>query len=157
MGIYKTINNLKVDAGTINSIKSVGIGSIQLYNEKSDIEYPYCNFDIISSKTIGNFVKEYSIRVYVIDRNEPYIAFNKCELALKTLMDYIQLESFVINYFTLDFKDNVNGVYADIIVDGSNHLQCINYDEKGYITLENGDLISKYLLNEIGGKLPLEN
>lgn len=157
MGIHKTINLLKTDMSTIEQVKSVEYGDVRLVTDKADIEYPFVNFDIVSSNVTGNAGKTYTIRLYCLDRNEPYIAFNKTELIVNTFMDYHQLQNYSLNYFTLDYKDQVNGVFVDIQVDTNTSLQCLTYDGKGYITLENGDLIAKYLLNEIGGKLPLEN
>jgi hypothetical protein len=125
-------------------------GDIQLYNNKKTIKYPFVNLDIISSNLINN-VSTYSIRMYVCDRNEtPFIAYNKCETIAVQIMKNFEQNNVKLNYFTLDFKDVVDGVFVDFNVDVVANFDCeIPYDvlsfdkllSTGYTMDENGDII----------------
>ena len=157
MGIYNIVNNLKNDAINTEMVNMSSFGNISLYDNKATILYPYVNIDIVNNQVFNNGVKRYIFRIYVVDRNEPYVAYNKTELILDNLMMKMGVQNYTTNYFTLDFKDVVNGVYTDIPVEIDMNLTCTQYDNKGYIILENGDFVSHYLLNEVGGKIPLEN
>lgn len=124
MGIYKLANELKLLAINTATVYQSSFGDIQLYNNKATIKYPYCNFDIVNSKVVGSSI-EYTIRIYVCDRNDPYIAYNKTKLILDTILKNYQVDAtnYTSNFFTLNFKDMVNGCWADFSV-----MQPLEYD-----------------------------
>ena len=124
-------------------------GDISLYDDKATIAYPYVNFDIVNSSVI-NYVKTYTIRMYVCDRNIPYIAYNKTELIADDLLKTLDTDVYNMNYFTLDFKDVVNGVWCDFEIQtalegGCTYNSLFNnsllLEDGNFIVLENGDLI----------------
>ena len=124
-------------------------GDINLYNHKTTIKYPYVNLDVVQSETI-NYLKKYTIRVYVCDRNEPYIAFNKCEKILDSLLKSSNLDvsNYITKFFTLNHSDNVNGAYADAIIEAPVEYECRFEDEyilqedlSGLVITEEGDLL----------------
>lgn len=137
--ILTTVNNLKLAAINTPMCNQSSFGDISLYDNKSDIKYPYCNIDVVTG-FVSNFAIEYTFRLYVCDRNEPYIAYNKTEQILTQIINSLDLGSYTINYFTLDFKDQVNGVWADIKIDDKVNIPCVSTTSE-YTTLENGDLI----------------
>lgn len=142
--IYKIINDLKILAINQKMVNLASYGDIQLYNHKKDIKYPYINLDVINSfKKAG--LKTYVIRVYVCDRNEAYLAYNKCEQILDELLRLPELNitDYTTNFFTLDFQDDVNGVWVDINLNTKMVYECSvpSIEENGYILMENGDLI----------------
>lgn len=159
MGIFQTINDLKASAMLIKGVNMASYGDISLYDNKTDIMYPYVNFDIVNSRVSNNCNKQYTFRIYVMDRNVPFVAYNKCELILKELSNKLDVSNYLINYFTLDYKDLVNGVFADITIDTNIDLSCIKQiiTEITYIILENSDYINQYYLStENGYKFILE-
>lgn len=147
--IYALINKLKYTAIKHPMVSMSSFGDITLYEDKLTIAYPYVNFDVINS-TIKNYVKTYNIRVYVCDRNNPYIAYNKTEVILDDILKSLEIDEYRVNYFTLNFKDVVNGLYVDFSIDVALEGSC-TYDslfnsslllEEGtFILQENGDLI----------------
>ena len=139
--ILNVVNNLKLVAINTPMCNQSSFGDITLYDNKADINYPYCNIDVVSG-FINNYSIKYTIRLYVCDRNEPYIAYNKTEQILTQIINSLDLGSYTINYFTLNFKDQVNGVWADIQVDDKVEIPCVPTISE-YMTLENGDLIKK--------------
>lgn len=157
MGVYNIINKLKINALTVQGVNSVEYGDIQLYNNKADIEYPYINFDILSSNVIGNGAKTYIIRAYFIDRNEPYEAYSKTEDISDNFMDKLEIQNYITNYFTMEFNDNVSGVFIDIQFESILSIDCIPYTGIGYVILENGDFLNKYLLLTTEGKIIIDN
>lgn len=124
MGIYKVANDLKGVAMSMPTVAMASFGDISLYDNKSTIFYPYVNIDVVTDDVAGNGVGTYRLRIYVADRNEPFVAYNKCELILDNFMRTIEVQNYQINYFTLEFQDVVNGVYADIEYDESFNLNC---------------------------------
>lgn len=159
MGIVEIVNKLKVDAMSIPTTNMASFGDISLYDNKATIRYPYVNIDVVNSNVINNSNKKYTFRIYVCDRNEPYLAYNKCELILDTLLNQLDISNYTVNYFTLNFQDVVNGIYADITFEANVDLICavLPSGEKGYIILENSDFVRYYLLKEDGGKIEIDN
>lgn len=125
MGIYKLVNYIKDKAMKINGVNMASFGDIQLYNNKSIIAYPYVNIDIRTDNVINNSSDKYIFNIYVVDRNEPFIAYNKCELILDNLMSQLEIPNYTINYFTLNYNDLVNGISVSIDVDEITNLNCL--------------------------------
>jgi hypothetical protein len=148
--IFKLINDLKIQAINTMMCSMASFGDISLYDDKSTIAYPYINFDVVTSFVTKSSLKTYTIRVYVCDRNEPYIAYNKAEMILDTLMNTIDVAGYTTNYFTLNFKDQVNGVWADFQIEDIIEFMCAERaGEVNYVVLENGDIINKkFVLTE---------
>ena len=82
-----------------------------------------------------------------MDRNKIEEAYNKTELIITDMMILLDVNSYTINYFNYNFKDMVNGVYADIEIEGVVSTDCTSdayadiYGQDGFILTENGDLI----------------
>lgn len=145
MGIYKTINDLKIAALNTRMTNMVSFGDILEYNNKATIKYPYINLDVVTA-FINNYSKKYTLRVYVCDRNVPYIAYNKSEVILDSFLksNDIDIDSYTVNYFQNDFQDNVHGVWADISVEVQVEKECditqyLSFNN--FILQENGDYI----------------
>lgn len=113
MSLKYVINDLITMASSLPTCKNSGFGDLRLYDNKADVEYPYVNIDILSSTVFNGSSKNYKLRVYVMDKNESYIAYNKSELLLNLIMAQYEIPNFIVNYFDLDYKDMVSGVYAD--------------------------------------------
>lgn len=156
MSIFNIINNIKDIATTISGSSSTNYGDISEYDNRSTTKYPYINLDIVDNSVVNGSVKSYTIRVYVMDRNEPYDAYTKCGLILDTLFKKLSIQEYQTNYFTSEFNDIVHGVYSDILFDTKLSLACVPYTGKGYVLLENGDFIARYLLNEDGHRVELD-
>lgn len=156
--ILKLINDLQIAAVNTMMCSMASYGDLSLYDNKATIAYPYVNFDVVSSLVSKSSLKTYTIRVYVCDRNEPYVAYNKTEMILDTIMNDLQIEKYTVNYFTLDFKDQVNGVWADVQIDDIIEFICI--EDSGlvnYVILENGDVINKkFVFTEENGYIKTE-
>lgn len=124
------------------------VGDIMLYEDKTTIKYPYVNFDVISSQ-VNNFIKTYNFRIYVMDINQQYIAYNKCEVILDDVLKDLQVDSYTIQYLTLKFTDMVDGVFADFQINQKINGTCVYnslfsnilLEEGGFVLQENGDLI----------------
>ena len=146
MGIYSKINDLKHLAFNTPGVNMAGTGDITLYDNRATIRYPYINLDVVTALVQGGITK-YQIRVYVCDRNEPYVAYNKCETILNQFLinRAFEISNYTINYFTLNFKDSVNGVWADIVLETPLSIPCLDggdlNGETGFILNEWGDLI----------------
>lgn len=156
MGILELVKQLKTKALSLSMCSGADYGDISLYEDK-EVTYPYINIDVVGSNVTNNSSKKYTFRIYSMDRNAPYIAYNKAELLLNDFMNEMGVYDYTINFFTLEFKDQINGVFADITIDTSIDLICIPIYDRPYIILENGDYFAKYLLNESGGKFPIDN
>ena len=143
---------------TIESkIEKINKVKIPIDTNKSIIKYPYVNIDVVSNDVVSNNNKTYTFRIYVCDKNEPYIAYNKCELILDTLLNSLEVNNYKTNYFTLSFKDMINGIFADVTIDSTINLSCIvSEEDKEFIVLENSDFIKYFLLKEDGSKIELE-
>lgn len=141
MGIYKSSITIKDEAIRLQGINMASFGDIRLYDNKKSIQYPYVNIDVINSKTVNNAAKFHTVRIYICDRNVPYIAYNKCDLLLDELMLLLEISNYTTNYFNLDFKDQVNGVYTDIVFESDVNLKCVTDDLSNvtWITDENGN------------------
>lgn len=143
--IHKLADKLKLISINTPMVQMASFGDISLYNNKPTIKYPYVNIDVVNSQKVSG-IKNYTIRFYVCDRNEPYVAYNKAETILDSIMNNIDVdvENYTTNYFNLDFQDDVNGVWCDATIQMRLELDCSNYipeDESEYILQENGDLI----------------
>lgn len=147
--IYPLLAKCQYKAIAHPMVNMASFGDISLYDDKSTIAYPYVNFDIVTS-SIVNYLKTYTIRMYVCDRNIPYIAYNKSEVIADDILKALDIDGYVINYFTLDFKDVVNGVWADFEIQVPLEGSC-TYDslfnanllleDGNFILQENGDLV----------------
>lgn len=144
MGIYKIINELKDIAISSTTVSDANYGDISLYDNKTNIKYPYVNFDVINTR-VQDSILFYNIRIYVMDRNEPYIAYNKTELILNTILKNILIDAntYTVNYFTLNFKDLVNGCWTDFEYAIENIIECLPIlpDGEKYIITEDLDYI----------------
>lgn len=148
--VYPLINKAKYQAIRHPLVNMSSFGSLELYDNKATIKYPYVNFDIVNSSVV-NYLKTYTIRMYVCDRNEPYIAYNKSEVIADDILKSLDIDNYVINYFTLEFKDVTNGVWADFQIQVPLKGSC-TYDSlfndslllenDNFILQENGDLIT---------------
>lgn len=117
-GIYNVAEKLKDTAIRNPMVSMSSFGDIQLYNNKASVKYPYVNFDVVSSY-VSNFVKTYTMRIYSCDRNEPYIAYNKAEMIIDDILKRLGIDGYTVNYFTLNFKDMINGCWADFEIETS--------------------------------------
>lgn len=145
MGLVKIANELKILAINIKTVNQASFGDITLYDNKSTIKYPYVNFDVVSA-SVNNDSINYTIRIYVCDRNEPYIAYNKTELILNNILKHYNLDvrNYTINYFTLNFKDLVNGCWADFNIEEGVVYNCLVQPESTdntYVITEDLDYI----------------
>lgn len=156
MGIYELVKYIKRKAIELPMCNYSDFGDLSLYEEK-EVLYPLINIDIVNSKVVDNSTKAYTFRIYSMDRNQPYIAYNKCEDLLITLMNQLTITDFTSTFFTLNFKDVINGCYCDVTFTTPIGLECIFSEETGYFILENGDFIKHYLLLEDTGKIELED
>lgn len=144
MSIFKIVNELKRIAINTETVNMASFGDLKLYDNKSTIKYPYVNIDVVNTRVNNNAVN-YVFRLYVNDRNEPYIAYNKCELILNNIIQTYDLEirNYVINYFNLDFQDVVNGVWTDITITVPMKYNCLSVvGDDNFITNDAGDLIA---------------
>lgn len=150
MGIYRLAENLKTLAINIKMVQMASFGDLMLFDDKPVIKYPYVNIDIIGAD-VTNFVQTYKLRVYVCDRNKPHIAYNKTETILNQFLknNDLDITNYTINYFSVDFKDQVNGVYADIIFTVPLVTECETYTDlgEGYMVAEMGRF---FMLSEEG-------
>lgn len=145
MGIYELTNKLKRIAIDIPMVNMASFGNIMDYDDKATIKYPYVNIDVVSS-VVQNFAQTYTFRIYVCDRNKPYIAYNKTEAILNTFLknNEVFAVNYTINYFSIDFKDQVNGVWVDMTIQTPLVTECIEskiVEDESYIITEAGDLI----------------
>lgn len=155
MGIYELVNYIKTKAINLPMCNYSTHGDLSLYQEK-EVQYPLINVDIVNSKVVNNSTKAYTFRIYSIDRNEPYVSYNKCEDLLINLMNVLEITDFTSIFFTLDFKDVVNGCYCDVTFIIKIGLKCVFEEYPGYIILENGDFAKAYLLLENKSKIEFE-
>lgn len=141
MGVYNLSNTIKTQSMRLVGVNMASFGDIRLYDNKKSIQYPYVNIDVVNSKTVNNAAKFHTVRIYICDRNVPYIAYNKCDLLLDELMLLLEISNYTTNYFNLDFKDQVNGVYTDIVFESDVNLKCVTDDLSNvtWITDENGN------------------
>ena len=146
-GIYNVAEKLKDTAIRNPMVGMSSFGDIQLYNNKASIKYPYVNFDIVSSY-VSNFVKTYTMRIYSCDRNEPYIAYNKAEMIIDDILKRLEIDGYTVNYFTLNFKDMINGCWADfeietsIVQDECDYTQLLSDTAENFYDIDsNGDFI----------------
>lgn len=145
MGIYSITNKLKEVAINTPMVQMVSFGDIMDYDNKATIKYPYVNIDCITSSII-NYAQTYTFRIYVCDRNAPYIAYNKTEAIINTFLKNNEINAvrYTINYFSYDFKDLVHGVWADIQIEVPLVTECDTFEiieNESYVLMENGDLI----------------
>lgn len=147
--IYQLANQLKYEAIKHPMVNMASFGSLSLYDDKATIAYPYVNFDVIRSN-VRSYLNTYTVRMYVVDRNDPYIAYNKCEVIINNILKSKEIDNYSIEYFTLEYKDIVNGAFVDFNIDVRLDGNCV-YDSLfndnlllengGFVLQENGDLI----------------
>lgn len=144
--IFETLQEKAIAQPMVNMCS---FGDIYLYENKKDIKYPFVNFDVVKS-TKKNSIMEYVIRVYICDRNVTvYNAYDKCEVIATQFLDSIEINSYSIQYFTLNFKDVVDGIFVDFIfqavIENNCNYQSIWNDyklkESGFTQNEEGDII----------------
>lgn len=127
MGIYKLVQDLKILAINTQTVSQASFGDIQLYDNKSNIKYPYVNFDIVNTRVVNN-IANYNFRMYVCDRNDPYVAYNKTNLILNSILKHYSIDAtnYVANFFTLNFQDLVNGCWVDFVLEDKLEYNCLN-------------------------------
>lgn len=156
MGIYKLSTDIKKMAMTVPNVAMASFGDISLYDNKPIIAYPYVNIDIINDTINFNTNSKYLFRLYVVDRNEPFVAYNKCEKIIDELMLKLDIPNYTCNFFSLDFQDQVNGLYVDINYDDTINLSCQFYESGAFIT-EEVLPIDEYIVTEENQKITEEN
>lgn len=124
MTLSDIITKLEFNASQISNCNMVGVGDIRLFDEKPNILYPYINLDIISDEVFHGSMKKWKFRIYVVDRNEPYIAYNKCELIIGEFLNQLEINEYTLNYMTLSYQDMVHGVFTDVSFDASLTVNC---------------------------------
>lgn len=147
MGVYNITNKLKEIAINTSMVNMASFGDIMEYDNKATIKYPYVNIDIVTANVV-NFAQSYTFRIYVCDRNKPYVAYNKTEAIINKFLknNDISAVNYTLNYFSIDFKDQVNGVWTDIIIQVPLVTECnesMLIESESYIITENGDLIKR--------------
>ena len=147
MGVYRITNKLKEIAINTSMVNMASFGDIMEYDNKATIKYPYVNIDIVTANVV-NFAQSYTFRIYVCDRNKPYVAYNKTEAIINKILknNDISAVNYTLNYFSIDFKDQVNGVWADIIIQVPLVTECnesMLIESESYIITDNGDLIKR--------------
>lgn len=147
MGVYRITNKLKEIAINTSMVNMASFGDIMEYDNKATIKYPYVNIDIVTANVV-NFAQSYTFRIYVCDRNKPYVAYNKTEAIINKILknNDISAVNYTLNYFSIDFKDQVNGVWADIIIQVPLVTECnesMLIESESYIITSDGDLIKK--------------
>lgn len=149
MSIFKTIKELQVMSMNTKMVQMASYGDLNLYRHKPKIMYPYVNLDVVQSET-QNYSKKYTVRLYACDRNEPYIAYNKCEKILDSLLKSSNLDvsNYTTKFFNLDFGDQVNGAFVDAVIEVAMDFECRIEEEfvltenlSGFIITEDGDFI----------------
>lgn len=139
------VDKVKFQAISHPLVNMASVGDISLFDNKATIAYPYVNVDVVNCLR-KDFLKTYTLRIYVCDRNEPYIAYNKTELILTEVLEQLDILDININYFNNDFQDVVNGVYADVqfqVPIGCATESIFDYSlfTDVFIILENGDFL----------------
>lgn len=154
MGVFNVATGIKKLAMSIPMCSMASFGDISLFNNKATIAYPFVNIDVISNLVVNNSLNTYTLRMYACDRNpEVYIAYNKAELVLDSLMMRLDIQNYTTNYFSLDFKDVVNGVYTDIKFDSILLLNCAKYYD-GFLLQEEAQW---YILTEEDDYIEINN
>lgn len=143
--IQALVDKVKFQSISHPLVNMASVGDISIFDNKATIAYPYVNVDVISCLR-NNFLKTYTLRLYVCDRNEPYIAYNKTELILTEIIEQLEIFNLNIQYFNNDFQDIVNGVYADVqfqVPIGCSPDSIFDYNlfNDTFIILENGDYL----------------
>lgn len=155
MGIYNIVNKLKTIAINIPMVNQSSFGDIMDYDNKPTIKYPYVNIDVVNAQ-IQNFAQTYTFRIYVCDRNAPYIAYNKAEAIVNTFLknNEVFTANYTINYFSMNFKDIVNGVWVDMTIQVPLVTECSSFEDlrEGYLLQEGG----KYIMTETGDLIKIE-
>lgn len=124
MQLIELINNIIEISKNNTTCNQALFGDIRLYDDM-EVLYPLINIDIVKSKVTNN-CKTYTFRIYAIDKNiNPYIAYNKCELLLNQILGECEIYNFLINYFDLDYKDQVSGTYTDIQYSIKMNTECL--------------------------------
>lgn len=166
MGIYKIAQKIKGSSMKVQAINMASFGDIKLIENYKSVMYPFMNCDVVLSNTINNAAKLYTMRIYICDRNDSYIAYNKTELLMDELMVILKIDTYNINYFNFEYsdfnfsnKDGVNGVYVDIVFEDKITLKCVyeEVDDKSWIITENGDYLRSFITLENGGRTDQED
>lgn len=134
MGIYKLASDIKKMAMTVPNVAMASFGDISLYDNKSIIAYPYVNIDVVNDSITNNANSTYKLAIYILDRNDEYTAYNKCELILDELMLKLDVPNYTVTFVHKDYQDQVMGVYSEINYDDQVGLSCQFYEEGALIT-----------------------
>lgn len=138
MAILPLIERLKYNAIRNPLVNMSSFGDIQLYNSKPTIAYPYVNWDVVSAN-VDDYIKTYTIRIYVCDRNlNPYNAYNKCETILDDLLQELEIYQYNVNYFTMNYGDQIDGTFADFEMEVPMTGNCVYQSLFSKILLEEG-------------------
>ena len=145
--VQSAADKIKLEAINHPMVNMSSIGDIGLYDSKATILYPYVNIDVLQNEATLDLYK-YTFRVYVCDRNQPYVAYNKTEMILSDLMRSMEIEKYNMNFFNLDFQDSVNGCYADVQFEyaagcGAEAIVDYSFFNHVFLVLDNGDFITK--------------
>lgn len=124
MTLSDVVTKLEFNASQISNCSMVGIGDIRLFDDKASTMYPYINLDIISDEVFNGSIKAWKFRIYAVDRNEPYLAYNKCELMIGELLNQMEILDYTLNYITLNYQDLIHGVFTDVSFDASLTVNC---------------------------------
>ena len=143
--IRPLVDKIKFEAISHPLVQMASVGDLSLFDNKATILYPYVNVDVVTNSVSG-YINTYILRVYVCDRNEPYVAYNKTELIMTDIMQSLEVENYTINFFNNDFQDITNGVWADIAFQvpmGCSAESIFDYSlfRDTFIIMENGDFI----------------
>lgn len=147
MGVYKKLYDTQIAAINTDMVNMASIGDIsEFIDNKPIVKYPFVDIDVVKSDVV-NYSNTYTFRIYVCDRNKPYVAYNKTEAILNSILknnDEMFGDNYTINFFKFDFLDDVHGVWVDIQVIDYIQSDCDNYiieDNENFILQENGDLL----------------
>lgn len=146
--IYQLVNNIKKKLISVDGINQVGFGPIERYNQK-EVRYPYVNMEL-NYYSVNDYTKRYYFTFYFMDRGyDQYTTYNKCQLLAKTFFSdpELEIEDYNLNYFYLDFRDQISGVYSQINLYGDMNVEC---------QLDNTSC-QKYILTEFGDYIKLED
>lgn len=143
--VQALIDKIKFKGISHPLVNMASVGDISLFDNKATIAYPYVNVDVVSCIR-KDFLKTYTMRIYICDRNEPYIAYNKTELILTEVLEQLDIFNLNIQFFNNDFQDIVNGVYVDVQFEvpiGCASESIFDYSlfTETFIILENGDFL----------------
>lgn len=140
--IYKIVEDLKVLGINIDSVNQVSFGTIEEYKSK-EVKYPYINISI-GKYDVYDWTKRYTLNIHILDRNkDQYIAYNKTSTIMQEFLSNpdLEIDTYKMNYFNLQFPDQIYGVTSTIQLYGEVNLECGLFVDTHYIITEQGDYI----------------